>query len=321
MVLHFNTNHIDGTTITLPLNGTVNVTVDWGDGSSETVTNAGNLEHTYSSEGKYRVSIAGTLTKFGQYYSMDLQDNLDSVSSWGDLGITSFEGAFIETTNLSSLPTDIPPTVTNTNKMFYGSSFNGDISNWDVSNVINMNQMFAYSSFNGNISNWNVSNVTEMVRMFDRAQFNNDLSGWNVSNVTTMSSMFSNVFLFNSDISNWNVSNVTNMYSMFKGASSFNGDIGGWNVSNVTNMGSMFNDVILLTEQYDEILTQWSQLTLQPNVTFSAGLTMYTAIDPRQKIIDDFAWTIEDCGLPAIPIESEPMVLHYNTNNQLGTKQ
>ena len=38
-------------------------------------------------------------------------------------------------------------------KLFYGSEFNGDISNWNVSNVDNMNKMFAYSKFNGNISN------------------------------------------------------------------------------------------------------------------------------------------------------------------------
>ena len=34
-------------------------------------------------------------------------------------------------------------------------SFNGDISNWDVSNVTNMENMFlSADSFNGDISNW-----------------------------------------------------------------------------------------------------------------------------------------------------------------------
>ena len=33
MVLEFNTTMSDGTTVTLPLNGLVDVTVDWGDGT------------------------------------------------------------------------------------------------------------------------------------------------------------------------------------------------------------------------------------------------------------------------------------------------
>ena len=38
--------------------------------------------------------------------------------------------------------------------MFLASNFNGNISNWDVSNVTNMNYMFDDSKFNGDISKW-----------------------------------------------------------------------------------------------------------------------------------------------------------------------
>jgi len=41
-------------------------------------------------------------------------------------------------------------------RMFMYSSFNGDISRWDVAHVIKMNYMFYNSEFNGDISNWNV---------------------------------------------------------------------------------------------------------------------------------------------------------------------
>ncbi|HHB93225.1 MAG TPA: BspA family leucine-rich repeat surface protein [Thioploca sp.] len=48
------------------------------------------------------------------------------------------------------------------------SSFNQDLSSWDVSKVTNMFMMFNNaSSFNQNLSNWNVSNVTNMGNMFD----------------------------------------------------------------------------------------------------------------------------------------------------------
>ena len=56
--------------------------------------------------------------------------------------------------------------VENMNWMFGGSSFTGDISNWDISGVMFMIAMFKNSKFNGDISNWDVSNVTRMAAMF-----------------------------------------------------------------------------------------------------------------------------------------------------------
>lgn len=50
--------------------------------------------------------------------------------------------------------------------MFYGSKFNGDISQWDVSNVENMEGMFERSNFNRDISKWDVSSVKHMTSMF-----------------------------------------------------------------------------------------------------------------------------------------------------------
>ena len=47
------------------------------------------------------------------------------------------------------------------------TSFNGDLSSWDVSSVTNMESMFQdATSFNGDISSWDVSNVTNMSGMF-----------------------------------------------------------------------------------------------------------------------------------------------------------
>jgi surface protein len=72
-----------------------------------------------------------------------------------------------------------------TDMFFIASSFNQNISNWNVSNVTNMSAMFAIAkAFNQNISNWNVSNVTNMSGMFASAEaFNQNLSGWCVTNI------------------------------------------------------------------------------------------------------------------------------------------
>ena len=122
------------------------------------------------------------------------------------------------------------------------SSFNQDISSWDVSNVTSMSRMFATANnFNQDIGIWDVSNVTDMYGMFRQTKnFNQDISDWNVENVTNMSQMFSLAIKFNQDIGNWDVSSVTNMSYMFSNAENFNGHISSWDVSNVKTMAGMF---------------------------------------------------------------------------------
>ena len=80
--------------------------------------------------------------------------------------------------------------ITNMNRLFYGSEFNGNISKWDVSSVKDMAEMFAYSKFKGNISRWDTSNVEDMNSMFADSEFRGDISKWNVSKVKDMRWMF-----------------------------------------------------------------------------------------------------------------------------------
>jgi len=244
MVLVFDTTLATGTTVTVPLAGTVDVVVDWGDSTSDTYTTDGNKTHTYAAEGEYTVEISGTLTGFGGFVS---RPNLVKCLSFGTLGITNLQTSFFNCPNLTEVPNTLPPNVTATNGMFQqASSFNQDIGGWDVSSVTNMNSMFQQaSSFNQDIGGWDVSSVTQMQSVFLAAtSFNQNIGAWDTSNVTAMNGMFNSANSFNQNIGGWDVSKVTSMASMLR-SSSFNnggsGDIGDWNTSSVTNMEFMFN--------------------------------------------------------------------------------
>ena len=150
---------------------------------------------------------------------------------------------FGPTCNLNWIDTS---NVTNMKKLFWETEFNGDISNWDVSNVTDMTAMFcsqkdSFYAFNGDLNNWDVSNVTTMECMFMGAcGANPSISKWDVSNVKDMYQMFAWNQKFDGDISNWDVSNVTNMALMFY-ESGFNGDLSKWDVSKVQDMHGMFS--------------------------------------------------------------------------------
>lgn len=166
----------------------------------------------------------------------------------------------------------------------YGlEKFNGDISQWNTSNVTNMAFMFSESrNFNKPLNNWDVSNVTEMKGMFSDAwQFNQPLNNLDVSNVKNMDYMFSNT-IFNQPLNNWNTSNVVSMYSMFR-FSDFNQPINDWDVSNVTNMELMFAD----TKFFNQPLDKWDTKNL-----YTAIRMFEEALNFNQNLN---SWNLDKC--------------------------
>ncbi len=131
--------------------------------------------------------------------------------------------------------------IVNFSELFENSVFDGDISQWNVSNGKYFDSMFRGSSFNGDISSWNMSSATNLKAMFCCSLFQGDISQWNVSNVTTLDSIFSNS-IFNGDISRWDTSNVQNLNYAFA-FSQFQGDISTWNTAKVSHMRCVFADV------------------------------------------------------------------------------
>jgi surface protein len=110
--------------------------------------------------------------------------------------------------------------------MFKNTTFNKDISTWDVSNVQNMNGMF---DGNSNFNNGESGNTSA-----------NPLT-WNTISATDMGYIFKNASNFNQDITGWDVSGVTNMPEMFSGATNMSQNIWVWDVCG----NATFTDIFL----------------------------------------------------------------------------
>jgi surface protein len=302
-----------GESITIPTenSGTdYDFTVDWGDGTTEQITGDDpDPSHEYSSAGTHRVEITGRFPRIfldaGDFGDGDRANarKLRSIDQWGSIQRESMQAAFAGASNMTYSATDTP----------------------NLSNVASMRFMFEDAeSFNGDISDWDVSSVTDMRGTFeDASSFNRDISTWNVSNVTRMGGMFARATSFNQPIGSWDVSSVTDMGFMFLDATAFDQDIGAWDVSSVDDSNPNFPDSFegfldgsgLSTANYDALLTGWEQLDLTDGLTFGAGDIQYSADAEaaRQAIIDGEGWTINDGGLAGVtlsgtlfyPIESQ----------------
>lgn len=272
-----------GEEIELPLGGSVNATVDWGDGSpADYYSTAGIQSHIYATAGTYAISISGTLTEFGNII-VSSSEKYSRVVSWGCIGLTSLHMAFTNAVNLTDVPDNLPATVTNLksafqntislndpdfvtwntanvtdmSSLFFGASiFNQPIGGWNTANVTDMSGMFAYAyDFNQPIGSWNTAKVTNMASMFTWAQnFDQPLNTWNTGAVTNMSFMFNRAHLFNHPIGSWNTANVTNMSNMFANTTVFDQPIASWNTANVTNMAAMFFNAF----SFNQPLASWN---------------------------------------------------------------
>jgi surface protein len=258
-------------------------TIDWGDGTSESIlientTGDPIIDHIYSPSEQYQISISGTFPGFTYLEDGD-PTLIDSIDSWGDIAWSSMEGMFNGAVNMVYNATDVPDlsNVTNTSDMFNNvSQFNANLSAWDISNVTDMGGMFRNTSFNnGSIKDWDVSNVTNMSGLFSNTPFNQDISSWDVSNVTEMGSMFLQT-PFNQDISSWNVSSVSSTSRMFKENTSFNQDLSSWDVSGATVMFQMFQDAT----SYNQDLSSWDVSGVTSCSDFSLGATSWVQPQP-----------------------------------------
>ena len=272
-----------GESVTIPASGTY--TIDWGDGTVEEGVR-GSQTHTYDSAGIHTVRISGDIEEIRLDNHADAH-KLMSIEQWGDSQWTSMYSAFRGASNMTYNADDMPDfsRVTDMGHMFDGaSSFDGDISAWDVSNVNDMSHMFQDAPlFNSDISAWDVSNVNDMSEMFRQAHsFAGDLSRWDVSSVTDMYGMFTSARSFAGDVSRWDVSRVTDMADMFRSTSFFNSDISGWNIADTTRIDAM----LFRADAFDQNLGLWYIVLDDDTISGSDAPGAVGSISTRNPYLD-----------------------------------
>ena len=101
--------------------------------------------------------------------------------------------------------------------IFYRSNFDGDISGWDVFNVIDMNNMFIQSKYTGKNGIFKLekgNKVKNVGGMFYQSEFDGDISDWYVQNINCMTNMFAHSN-FNGNIENWKLNDSCETFNMF----------------------------------------------------------------------------------------------------------
>lgn len=191
----------------------------------------------------------GSVTTFE---SMFRESGFDQdISGWDVSQATTLKAMFKDNNFNQPIGSWDISNVTSLYALFRGNEeFDQDLSGWGdkLSNVVTMREMFRESTYNGDLSAWDVSQVVSMWDMFKNASFNNSsIANWQTTSLDNMENMFGGEdCAFNQDIGGWDVSSVVNMQSLFGSNTAFNQDLSGWNVSGV-----------LCNYNYDDGATSW----------------------------------------------------------------
>jgi len=280
------------TQIALPLiqQGAYKFSVDWGDGSSSTITawNDATATHTYSTAGVYTITITGKCRGWVFGNSGDKLKIL-SVSSWGTLNLGSVQpnqGSHFygcANLNLSTVSDQLclhrVYTLENSFTNCVAITSINNINTWVMGNIESLSNTFSGNTLLNQELNLFTKYVTNMdYTFFGCSAFNNGLTSgnpgtmsWDTSSVTSMARTFMNATSFNCNVGSWNVSSIYNFSGMFIGASKFNNggssSIGSWQTTSATDMYQMFNAATL----FNQPLSGWNT----QNVTTMQSMFAY----------------------------------------------
>ncbi|CAL2078467.1 conserved protein of unknown function precursor containing a type A C-terminal secretion signal [Tenacibaculum sp. 190524A02b] len=287
-------------------------TVDWGDGTIESDF-TGDTTHTYATAGTYTVKIYGDFSQL-YFFNRIGKEKIRSIEQWGTNKWTGLDFSFYGCSNLELNADDVPDLsqATSIGFMFQNASSLTDakdkLKDWNVSTIKEFNGAFqGASSFNRNISGWNMQAAENISLMFaQNSAFNQPIGTWVFNNLTQCEGVFWGATSFNQNLSNWDVSKVEIFSIMFKGATAFDQSLASWDISAVNGingsfgMDNMFENAGLSTDNYDATLFGWATLDagetqIPSDITFHGGNSNYcVGASVRQSLINNFKWIITD---------------------------
>ena len=224
-----------GDTITLPIGGTCDFTVNYGDGTEELKVTSSTDEdrvHTYTSAGTYTITIKGKLTAFSTE-QCDCRDKLTKIVQWGNTGFSAGSGVL---------------------RIDACANLKGPIPEPSKNSFVNMTSMeYLFGScpkLDGVIPEklfYNCPNVSSFADTFSNCQA---LSGFipenlfkNCPNVTSFYDTFLNCRGLSGTIPEnlfKNQTKVTSFYKMFNGCSNITGNIPDKLFANCTKVTSFY---------------------------------------------------------------------------------
>ena len=161
-----------GTSFTLPSAGTINITVDWGDGNSDTVSNTANApSHTYASAGIYEIRINIDSGEYRPRFGLDSDSDAQLISAViaNNGGISSMEQAFRNVSNLTSYKQieSASSSVTSLNKAFQACSSLASFPVIDTSSVTTFLDAWKSCSSLTSFPSLNYSSATQVHYAWD----------------------------------------------------------------------------------------------------------------------------------------------------------
>ena len=192
-------------TVTLPMTGSVNTVIDWGDGSPPETVTTDSITHVYATADDYTIAITGSCDVFAFDNAGD-KLKLIELLAWG----TDFTFSDLDFFGCSNLVTASDLGASGATPTYLSNAFRSctgltslDLTGFDTSSCTDMNSMFAgCSSLTSlDLTSFDTSSCTDMNSMFvfcSSLTSDPGIVGFNVESLTTAASM---CFIANSMLS------------------------------------------------------------------------------------------------------------------------
>lgn len=266
--------------------GVFDGTIDWGDGSTSTITafDDAAFTHVYETAGSYELRMSGTfpVLRFDNLASRAWVTKLDSL---GSIGLTTCDSMF----------------------WLCGLAGEQNFGSGDVSGITSMRDMFGLSSADSvvarDLSFDSLTSIRAMCSMYANGVLASvDFSGSTAPNLSDLRQTFNSArnlsYVRLADMIN-SASGTMTSFNMMSGAfvnTTVDIDIASWNPDKFSDLSALMASGVLPTSVYDTTLIAWDDLPASAQ-TVNFGISTYSsaAVSARSSLVSD-GWEILDGG-------------------------